>query len=191
MRIILVRHGETEYNVKGLAQGWCDSPLTKKGIKQAQNAANLLAYENIDLVLCSDTNRAITTTSIINQDIEIHTDPRIREMHYGECFEAKPNWHKNLFLIFHPFSQYHHVGGENTKDVIKRFSELIDELYLSYPRSTILIVSHGGLLSNFIIRKCILDLIYKQKFFIFTKNASINILNYDGKRYSVECLNRR
>ena len=72
MKLILVRHGETEGNVKQIIQGQTHGKLTKKGIKQAKLLARRLKNEKIDVVFSSDLQRAKNTTKqILNHHCKI------------------------------------------------------------------------------------------------------------------------
>ena len=65
--LYLMRHGETLFNVQGKIQGWCDSPLTTNGIKQAKAAAAYYEREGIkfDAACCSTAERASDTLELI------------------------------------------------------------------------------------------------------------------------------
>ncbi len=86
-RLFLVRHGETEFNIKGVMQGHVDSPLTDLGIKQAKDTAELVKEMNIDVLASSDLKRAIDTAEIISVAINIPVSEKIstfRERFFGE-----------------------------------------------------------------------------------------------------------
>ncbi|HOV13114.1 MAG TPA: histidine phosphatase family protein, partial [Spirochaetota bacterium] len=61
MKIYLVRHGETDWNVKKLMQGWKDSPLTERGVENAKKLSNRLKYLDFQYIFCSPANRALKT----------------------------------------------------------------------------------------------------------------------------------
>lgn len=65
--LYLMRHGETVFNVRKKIQGWCDSPLTPKGIQQAQNASNYFNDINLDHAYCSTSERASDTLEIVTR----------------------------------------------------------------------------------------------------------------------------
>src|SRR5688572_8434684 len=83
--VIIVRHGETEWNIARIRQGHLDSKLTDKGLAQAKALAQRLARERFSAIYSSDLGRAVQTALAI-ADVsghEIITDPRIRERHLG------------------------------------------------------------------------------------------------------------
>ena len=124
-----MRHGQTEFNIKHLAQGGSDSPLTKLGVQQIINARYIINEFQFDHVYSSDLNRAIDTAKIVtNNQYEIKLDSRLRETNFGK-FEAKPNHKKNLHILLHPISEYRNVNGEKMIDSIHRYDEFIQEKY--------------------------------------------------------------
>src|ERR1044071_2137793 len=84
-QVIIVRHGETEWNLKLIRQGHLDSPLTPRGVAQAKALAERLLSERFSKLYSSDLGRAVQTAQTI-ADLtghEIITDPRLRERHLG------------------------------------------------------------------------------------------------------------
>jgi broad specificity phosphatase PhoE len=81
----LIRHGETEFNVRGITQGHVDSPLTENGITQAKEAAKLLKDIHFDAIFSSDLLRAQKTAEIIRaeRDLAIQTTHLLRERNFG------------------------------------------------------------------------------------------------------------
>jgi len=85
LQVYLVRHGETEWNAARRIQGQSDSPLTAKGIFQAQQVAERMRHEGITHVISSDLGRTRHTAEIIADvcGCEVVTEPRLRELHMG------------------------------------------------------------------------------------------------------------
>ncbi len=90
MKIILLRHGESKWNLENKFTGWTDVELTRKGNEEAKEAGLLLSSENIefDMVFTSVLKRAIDTMNIClnnmkNMDLDIFYDWRLNERHYG------------------------------------------------------------------------------------------------------------
>ena len=84
-QLIIVRHGQTEWNIAGIRQGHLDSRLTSKGVAQAQALAQRLAREKFSALYSSDLGRAVQTATVV-ADLtghEIVTDPRLPERHLG------------------------------------------------------------------------------------------------------------
>ena len=84
-RIILLRHGQTDYNVDGRMQGHLDSHLTPTGHDQAAAAAPVLAALEPDRLISSDLRRAVDTAELVGAacGLPVKYDPRLRETHLG------------------------------------------------------------------------------------------------------------
>lgn len=146
MRLILVRHGETIENQKGITQGHIGGMLSKRGLTQAKLLAKRLSDIKIDLILTSDLKRAKDTAKIIaklHPESEFREDKRLRERNFG-VYNGKPKGsaYKNLWQR-KSFS-YKPSKGESFRDVIRRVKNFYREVLKNCSDKTILIVSHGG-----------------------------------------------
>ena len=85
-RIVLIRHGETDWNAEDRYQGQLDPPLNRRGIAQARRLAEELKGAGLQALYSSPLQRALQTAEIISQalDIPLHTDPRLKEIRQGE-----------------------------------------------------------------------------------------------------------
>jgi len=85
-RIILIRHGETEWNRDGRFLGWRESDLTELGRQQAGALALALRNTPLSAIYSSPSQRTVITAQAINvhHGLEIHTDPRLRELNQGQ-----------------------------------------------------------------------------------------------------------
>src|SRR5260221_14219348 len=85
MRFIVIRHGETEWNVAASIQGQGDSALTAAGVAQARALARRLATQEFDLLVASDLGRALDTARHVAAACghEVRLDARFRERHFG------------------------------------------------------------------------------------------------------------
>ena len=83
--VVVVRHGETQWNVEGRWQGRLDSPLTSRGRDQAQQVRSFLERYPLDAAYSSDAGRALETARIIVEDrrIDVVLEPALRERDYG------------------------------------------------------------------------------------------------------------
>ncbi|MEJ2267962.1 MAG: histidine phosphatase family protein [Nanoarchaeota archaeon] len=82
MKLIIVRHGETEENLKKIWQGHLQGKLTKKGIEQAKKLANRLKDEKLDVIFSSDLDRASDTAKEIakfHSEVPIYLVEDLRE----------------------------------------------------------------------------------------------------------------
>lgn len=88
-RLILIRHGETDWNIEGRYQGQADPPLNRRGLSQAEQVAIPLKHVGIDLLYSSPLLRAYQTAQTIAQElgVPLYTEPRLMEIHQGDWQE--------------------------------------------------------------------------------------------------------
>lgn len=145
MKIYVVRHGQTEWNVLKKMQGSADIPLNEKGIDQAKQTKQNLNNINLDIVFCSPLIRAKQTAEIIieGRDLNIVYDERLRERNYGE-FEgtSKSSFNYNDFWAYNKNLKYD--IAENVQDFFSRIYNFLDEIKTNYSDKNILIVCHAG-----------------------------------------------
>jgi len=147
-RILLVRHGATEWNTHKRAQGHADIALTDEGISQALHAAGELSETDIAAVYSSDLKRAYDTAMVIAKDhgVEVTVDRDFREIDQGEwegltVDEIRAGW-PDLWGPARHFNA--RPGGETPHQVRKRSLEALERAVKAHPDSTIVVVSHGG-----------------------------------------------
>lgn len=154
-RLYLLRHGQTEFNVKKLVQGRCDSPLTDLGRKQAGMAAAWLKDHDVvpDKVVSSPLGRAMDTAQLVaiellGPDAAVEPCEGIIERSYGS-FEEGPHdalptdvWDPGEDLI--PF------GGEGSHALQERMVGTLTNLMGAKDTETLLAVSHGSASRQFI-----------------------------------------
>ena len=145
MRLLLVRHGQTDWHDPKRAQGWTEVPLNETGRAQAAALAEAMKGETFDRVLVSDLGRAQDTARVLGRPFE--TDPRLRERNYGD-------WEGGDFAATNAqiaakaqaegvsLEEVRPPDGESTVDLWKRVSPLVDEL--AQGEGTTLVVAHGG-----------------------------------------------
>ncbi|RJQ86428.1 histidine phosphatase family protein [Amycolatopsis panacis] len=153
-RLLLWRHGETDYNAAGRMQGHLDSALTPVGWNQARFAIPALARFSPDLVIASDLHRATDTATVLTEAIGVplRIDKRLRETHLGEwqgmtgpeVDEAYPGdrarWRAD--------AAWAPPGGESRVDVAERATEVVEDLLApnSEVGDAVLLATHGGLI---------------------------------------------
>jgi len=162
--LYLVRHGETEWNVKGITQGQTNSSLTENGIQQAKDTANELKDINFDAIFSSDLTRTQNTAEIIKLDREIviQTSKLLRERSFGS-FEGSHGDKfretlKEKILEREKLSEEEGWSFRLTDDVetdeelVNRFILQLREITVAYPNKTVLVVSHGGPIRMFLAK---------------------------------------
>ncbi len=151
MKLLLVRHGQTDWNINRRFQGQNDVPLNEVGRQQATALVNRLSREHIDVLFASDLQRAHETARIIaaQQACEIRLDARLREINFGAWEgltydEIKHNdpavlaaREADIFTTAAP-------DGETLNQLTSRVESVLNDLRTQYADQTILMVAHGG-----------------------------------------------
>ncbi|WP_158880769.1 histidine phosphatase family protein [Amycolatopsis anabasis] len=159
-RLVLWRHGETDYNAAGRMQGHLDSALTQVGWNQARFAVPALARFEPDLVIASDLRRATDTATVFTEAIGVplRIDKRLRETHLGEWqgltgAEVDERWpgERDRWRVDATWAP---PGGESRVDVAERAHEVVADLLRegAEPGETVLLAAHGGLITGLTAR---------------------------------------
>lgn len=151
-RLILIRHGETEYNATGRMQGQLDTELSEVGRAQAKAAGEALAHWPITKVVCSDLQRAVETAELIsvNWSAEITTDSRLRETDLGAWQGASgaevDRDYPGQRAYWRHDPEWAPPRGETRLDVAARAFEVVQELMESdaFDDGNVVFVAHGG-----------------------------------------------
>jgi broad specificity phosphatase PhoE len=148
-RLILIRHGETEWNVEGRYQGQADPPLNSRGRRQALTLTHKLSAIGLELLVSSPLKRAAQTAQILARKFQlpIFYDQRLMEIHQGDWqTRLRSEIEQHYPELFHRWEtepwQVTPPNGENLPQVQQRVNEFLDELLLRYPDSCIGIVTH-------------------------------------------------
>jgi len=152
--VVLVRHGETDWNAERRIQGWAPAPLNDEGHRQARALGEHVATRyDVDRIVASDLRRTTETTrelrrALPDADVEFSRAWRERDfgvlqgLSYRELFEGYPEF--SVRKSGYSAAAARPEGGESWRDVYERvrnaWTELIDEL----GDETVLVVSHGG-----------------------------------------------
>lgn len=176
MKILVTRHGETEWNRKNLILGRTDIPLNDTGIMQARKLRDSIPCP-VDLVIASPLKRTAMTAEIIceNRNIEIKYDNRIIEMDFG-TFEGKDRgdeiYQKEKRNFFTKFP-----NGESYFQAAQRVYNFLDEIIERYHDRNVLVVTHNGI--SRIIHTYFCD-IGNEEFAAYTlKNCEVKVYDTD------------
>ncbi|HEV7420278.1 MAG TPA: glucosyl-3-phosphoglycerate phosphatase [Mycobacterium sp.] len=159
-RLVLLRHGQTEYNAGSRMQGQLDTDLSDLGRNQAVAAAEVLAKRQPLLIVSSDLRRALDTATTLSErsGLPVSVDTRLRETHLGdwqglthlEVDAAAPG----ARLAWRDDARWAPHGGESRVDVAARSVPLIAELVagqaewgVDEPERPLVLVAHGGLIA--------------------------------------------
>lgn len=164
-RLILVRHGETDFNVERRMQGHLESELTEFGRTQIRAAAPVLAAYRPARLLSSDLSRAARTADEVGEvcGLPVKLDSRLRETHLGQwqgltLAEVEAGW-PGALAVWRGDPTVSPPGGESRVAVAARVGPLVAELVeeltdeldpgeASAPADTVLLFSHGGLIAS-------------------------------------------
>jgi probable phosphoglycerate mutase len=180
MNLILVRHGETDWNMQKRFQGQIDIPLNSQGKWQAQQAAQALAGLRIEQLFSSDLLRAQDTAKSIGDACGclVQTDPRLREKGFGiweglTYAEIKEQDADGFARWREDPSLYTPSGGEGLDTAAQRVAQAWQEIEANAAK-TVALVSHGGTLR--ILLRHLLGLTPESYWQIKLDNASLSYL---------------
>lgn len=146
----LVRHGQTDWNLRGIYQGQSDIPLNDTGIAQARALAASLSATHFDAIYSSDLVRAVHTASLVAEVLRlpVNTDPRLREINQGvwegQSIEAvrekyQPDFSPNPRYISTPRA----AGAETLEQVIRRMVAAANDYHQKHNGGRVLLSTHG------------------------------------------------
>jgi broad specificity phosphatase PhoE len=146
----LIRHGQTDWNLKNLIQGQQDIPLNATGMAQARNLALSLANIHFDAIYSSDLIRARQTAAILGEQLHLPVilDRRLREINQGNweglAFEEikrrfDPNFSRSEVDLLAPRTE----GAESIAEVAVRMVEAANDIHEKHNGHRILVSSHG------------------------------------------------
>lgn len=157
MKIILTRHGESQGNVDKIYQGDYDSPLTQKGIYQAELLSLRLRNEKFDLIYTSNLQRAYITAESIQKyhpNINLIKDSRLNEKSHGIYSGLKRSHVEKYIYDSTDYWTQKPENGESLLDIISRVEQIFKEILEK--KQDVLIVSHQLVLR--ILRQLLLEL---------------------------------
>ena len=179
--IYMLRHGQTDNNANGLWHGGKSGSLNQAGVKQAEKAALALLDAGIDIVLSSDSDRAMETASIVAEKISVPLagkSPIFGDRHYGEAEDLTSSEISKRYGITVANVLDHAIDkiprAESVQLLRSRVIKARELICLNFPGKTVLVTSHGGFVRMF----------YKT----FAGDVSGKFFT-NCSFYSVECIN--
>jgi glucosyl-3-phosphoglycerate phosphatase len=157
--VVLLRHGQTDYNVAGRMQGHIDSVLTETGVAQAAHVAPEIARLAPDRLVSSDLSRAADTAEAVaaacGQPVKL--DARLRETHLGEwqgqtVGEIEADY-PGAIAVWRSDPAWAPPGGESRIEVVRRALPVVEELdeeFTSPADATAVLIAHGGLIAGLV-----------------------------------------
>jgi 2,3-bisphosphoglycerate-dependent phosphoglycerate mutase len=189
--LVLVRHGETWWNVEGRIQGHTDIALNPQGVAQAEAVGKRLAGERFDAVYSSDLVRAYRTAhaTVPDPDRTIIKDRRLRERHLGVLQgltgeEAMANQPAAWRAFKSREADLALAGGETLGEFSRRVAGFVEDTLDKHAGSRVLVVTHGGVLDATYRHATGMPLSASRDFPVY--NASVNVISHDGGRWKIE-----
>ncbi|QGQ94616.1 histidine phosphatase family protein [Paenibacillus psychroresistens] len=179
----IIRHGVTDWNQQGRAQGQEDVPLNIDGIRQAELLGNRFSQESWDYIYSSDLSRASATAEKIAGALNMKItgfDPRLREKTHGRLDgttveERIALWGENWKDLDH--------NEESDEHMLVRSLSLLNELKERHPQSRVLLISHGAW-----IRSLLAEL-FKEMEITFLNNTCVTVIqNQEDPANEWKCL---
>jgi alpha-ribazole phosphatase len=157
--LVLVRHGQTDWNIEGRYQGQSDVPLNETGLAQAQMLAQTLTGEHFDAIYSSDLVRAQQTAAALGKalNLPVHTDRRLREINQGEWegkifTDIKARFNDQIAAREKDPLGIRPPGGESIGEVAERVAAAAQDIARAHPNGRVLVVSHGLSIATLIAR---------------------------------------
>ena len=164
--LVLVRHGESEWNRLNMFTGWQDVDLTEEGVAEAHRAGAMLKAEgaHVDLAFTSLLKRAQNTLKIILSELDqdklpIVFDAALNERHYGDLVglnkdEARERWGEEQVHLWQRSYDIAPPGGESLKDTAARVlpfytKRIVPELQAG---KNVILVAHGNSLRSLVMQ---------------------------------------
>ncbi len=185
LRLILARHGVTDWNAQGRYQGQNDIPLNAMGLRQAQALAAALEQTPLDGIIASDLQRSWQTAQPIaaHHRLNIQPEPRLREMCFG-IFETL-NYdeirarYPEMLAAWEADRDNPPTNGETLTAFAARVQAFLDDVRQQHTDGTWLVVAHGGPLRQLICQA--LELPPDRRWSLSMDNASLSELHvYDN-----------
>lgn len=196
MKLILVRHGETEWVRKGLYQGATDVLLNRRGFQQARALARAIKKERVLAVYSSELTRAHETAKLIGTVCrkQVVVDGRLNEISFGR-WEGKS--HKSIGIRFPKASwnlynagwSSRSPGGESLRSLERRVSMFLNELFGKFGnrKGACVVITHGGPIRMFLVH--ILKVTPKIFWQVRIDPASVSVIHMTTKRHELVLLN--
>ena len=160
--LVLVRHGQSEWNLKNLFTGWKDPDLTDKGIEEAKAAGKALKARGLtfDIAFTSHLCRAQNTLKLMlaelgQEDLETKRDEALNERDYGDLSglnkdDARAKWGEEQVHVWRRSYDVPPPGGESLKDTLARTLPyfVTDILPAVMQGKTVLVAAHGNSLRS-------------------------------------------
>ncbi len=191
VRLILVRHGQTDANLYRLIQGQSDGPLNATGREQAEALGRHLQGIHMDHIIASPLRRAYDTACAIarHHQLGVARSPSIVEWNCGALDGLPADEFKEVMRVSGlPLSQFRPMGGETLAEVRQRAGIFINEVLAQYDQRTVLICSHGDFMRTLV--SLMRGITIEDAARIHFDNASYSIADHTDEKWEITALNQ-
>lgn len=153
MKMIIVRHGQTEWNALHRYQGHTDIQLNDTGRSQAISLGRYLQHkEQVEAIYCSDLSRSRETADLIAQavNLPVTSDPRLREINFGRWegltfSQVYEQFRREFDDWFNHTAEFRAPGGESFQQLLARSLQALQEIANEH-EGTVVVATHGGVI---------------------------------------------
>ena len=200
LKLYIVRHGETEWNVIKRFQGQLNTPLTEKGMEKLRKTGKKLENVLFDEVYTSELGRTVASAEIIlnenngykNNKLELQKLAELNEVYFGvwqgltyeEVFLKYPEEGNNYFYNVKNYKA-ENVEAEKLEDALERFLKGINKILDSHESGNILVVTHGTVFEmfmNYVANNSIFDIDERT----LMGNGDYKIFSYEDGKFQEE-----
>ena len=191
----VVRHGQTGENVRGILQGWLNTPLDERGVRQSRAVAESLRDETFDRLVSSDLQRALESAAPLGERLGLPVEKMsaLREWHLGDL-EGRPvrelqrEYPEIMGAFLRDTAEEIDVpGGETHEAFFARIAACLDALARENPGRRLLLVTHGGVLRA--IYRHVVGFVSSGRLIPQTGNACICRFCYRNGEWQLTCWN--
>lgn len=191
-RLILIRHGETDYTLNRKYCGHEDIPLNAEGIKQAECLLARLKNLKIDRVYSSDLKRAVQTAKIVFRDRVVFRRKALREVDFGSfsglTFEKTKSMYPGIYKMWMQSPKDVKIPkGESLFNLARRVGKCFERVSNQNQKKTVALVTHGGPIRVILLKLLKLNL---DKFWDIEQHvAAINIIDFENNAPKILTIN--
>lgn len=193
--VILVRHGQTDWNRDRIFRGWADVPLNETGREEARKIGAALEGVEIVAAYSSPLSRATETARLIlsaHPSVQVKVHSGLTDIHYGawQGFLLSEVKRRYAYLYRRWCEEPHRVqmpGGENLDQVRARAVRALDGICAAHPDRTVLIVAHRVV--NKVLLCAVLGLDDRHFWAIKQDNGALNLFDYGDGEFAMHLLN--
>ena len=194
LKIILIRHGKTDWNGEWKLQGHSNIELSPEGIAEAELLAANFPFQTVNAIYSSDLIRAKATAEILAQrfNLQIHTTSALRETNFGdwegktlaEIKKIDPINYENFFTNPEALKIN---NAENFSQVQQRAMHAIKKIIAAHQNGNIIVVAHGAI--NRTVLCSVLEIPLKKMWALSQFNTAVNVIRFEDEVFTVDLIN--